>query len=244
MLNYMKALPIRHRNAIENVSVMWISMDHHNAKHAFTALKACENLQHLAVDITVLGGYFRTPGANSVHRARGFMELTALRGLKSFKLTYGLDGTHWNLIYFILNDVRQIPITGRNEDNVQIEIMELESQISELVTLERAPGLLSDSELNEAFSYSNLVDPNTISMGILGQETTSTLELLETNPTSDGVVVLPQAIFDQEFNDPPDVWDLEVPLQIPAHRRILLSSLDFFSFIKGRALSLYNIVRS
>jgi hypothetical protein len=85
-LAYLLALDPEHRDAINTILIQFSPFEKPEA--TFLLLSACQGLQNLIIDITLLPKYF-DPGNLSFADAPGYHQLTTIRGLESLKLTYG-----------------------------------------------------------------------------------------------------------------------------------------------------------
>lgn len=176
MLNYLKALPTGRRQAITDITFIF---DHSRTSclaPALTVLRTCLGLRHLTIDITLLYYFFEIPSATTIDQTIVYNKLIALRGLKSLTITYGEDGSHWDLVLSILKRVRFFPVTEVNKNSVRFEIHQLQAKINALVTLNRPSPidtLVTTSELTEAMSHSAVVDGDISSQPPVLQPTTT-----------------------------------------------------------------------
>ncbi|CZR61794.1 uncharacterized protein PAC_11691 [Phialocephala subalpina] len=161
MLDYLKALPTARRQAIKDVMVLFDPSPWACLKSGLTILRTCLGLRHLTIDITLLYGFFENSSANIVDQLHAYDKLIALRGLERLTVTYGADGSAWDLVLMILKRVRFVPVDNISENAVRAEVRDLETRINGFVTLVRDPvtsTLVSADDLAEALSHSNVVD--------------------------------------------------------------------------------------
>ncbi|KAF8852865.1 hypothetical protein BDZ45DRAFT_807113 [Acephala macrosclerotiorum] len=132
LLHYVKALPPRHRHALQNIKILYNTLQ--DPSPALTMLSSLKHLKHITLDITLLAQYL-VGGGIQFTQCPGFFNLIALRGLKNLVLTYG-EIRDWNLLEDILSR-RQMPISQENGDVVRFEITSLESSLKATMTLPR-----------------------------------------------------------------------------------------------------------
>lgn len=228
MLDCLKALPTRRRQAIKDVIVLYDYMN--GLQPALTVLSSCQGLRHLTIDITLLAHCFENQFANTFDQAPGYNELIALRGLDSLTITYGEDGSTWDLVLDILKRIRHFPVTNINEIDVRQEIALLEARVNLQVKLPPNDNSLpTEGELAQAMSHSSVVDGN-ILRDIAPPQTATTLVLQTTNTHGQSsLAAWPRSSQDGDWGQitAADSWDNFVTEQtttgLQFHKRLLLS---------------------
>lgn len=179
MLDYLKALPTKRRQAIKDVEVLYDYSSTSGLAPALTVLRSCTGLRHLTIDITLLSGLFEIPWATTFEQAPTYQNLIALRGLQSLTVKYGENGSSWDLILDILQR-RYFPITHVNRNAIRFEIYQLQTKLNAIVTLYRPSAhdtLVTAVELAEALTHSTVIE------GDILATIDSTLEVASTSAT-------------------------------------------------------------
>lgn len=175
MLDYIKALSTKSRNAIETIHFNWegaFTPRYIDAGLGIMSLSLCGGLRNLEIDVSLLDWWFD----DHVESPFGFEEIAALRGLKSFKLQYHHDAADvgWScaqrpaLVREILGGSRRLthssaPPSDQVGENMLFEIKELEDTIRDQVTKARGTAdLPSPSEIAEILSHSTVVDGDSL----------------------------------------------------------------------------------
>lgn len=129
MHRYLAAITPSRRNAIKSIRVIFDI--HNDPQSAFIMLSVCHGLEDLTLDITLTGERFRN------HRfltTPGIHELVKLRGLKSFKLTYGDRHPRWNFLEYVHDRIRNEQMTSKSEMDLGFEVAILERIIQDIVS--------------------------------------------------------------------------------------------------------------